>query len=138
MAAATLFQDGTYAMTNMICCVYIFTLLFSIVALAIQLYMAYWVYKDAESKGQNGVLWLLLVIVANIWGFIIYLVVRGSFDKESSHLSGSGRGYGPGPRSAYVERARRPNTAGVTRTCFSCTREIPGDSNLCPYCGHRP
>ena len=35
-----------------------------------------WVYRDAESRGMNGVLWLIIVLIAGIIGLIIYLVVR--------------------------------------------------------------
>jgi len=35
-----------------------------------------WVYRDAESRGMNGVLWLIIVLIAGLIGLIIYLVVR--------------------------------------------------------------
>jgi membrane protein DedA with SNARE-associated domain len=35
-----------------------------------------WVYRDAESRGMNGVLWLIVLILTGIVGLIIYLVVR--------------------------------------------------------------
>ena len=35
-----------------------------------------WVYRDAESRGMSGVLWLIVVIITGILGLIIYLVVR--------------------------------------------------------------
>lgn len=35
-----------------------------------------WVYRDAESRGMNGVLWLIVVLIAGIIGLIIYLIVR--------------------------------------------------------------
>jgi uncharacterized protein YqgC (DUF456 family) len=38
--------------------------------------IAIWVYKDAESRGMSGVLWLIIVIIAGIIGLIIYFVVR--------------------------------------------------------------
>ena len=38
--------------------------------------LAIWVYKDAESRGMNGALWLIIVILTGIIGLIIYLVVR--------------------------------------------------------------
>src|SRR2546426_7875367 len=40
------------------------------------LFIAIWVYRDAESRGMSGVLWLLVVLVAGIIGLIIYLIVR--------------------------------------------------------------
>jgi len=35
-----------------------------------------WVYRDAESRGMSGVLWLIVVLITGIIGLIIYLVVR--------------------------------------------------------------
>jgi putative membrane protein len=43
-----------------------------------------WVYRDAESRGMSGVLWLIVVLVAGIIGLIIYLVVRK--DKTTSRV----------------------------------------------------
>jgi hypothetical protein len=40
-----------------------------------------WVYRDAESRGMSGALWLIIVLIAGIIGLIIYLVVRK--DKRS-------------------------------------------------------
>jgi hypothetical protein len=42
----------------------------------IAILIAIWVYKDAESRGMSGVLWLIIVIIAGIIGLIIYFVVR--------------------------------------------------------------
>jgi hypothetical protein len=42
------------------------------------LLVAIWVYKDAESRGASGVLWLIVVILLGLIGLIIYLVVRPS------------------------------------------------------------
>lgn len=41
-----------------------------------------WVYRDANSRGMNGVLWLIIVLIAGIVGLIIYLIVRK--DKTAS------------------------------------------------------
>ncbi|MGQ9723367.1 MAG: hypothetical protein ACUVXA_18845 [Candidatus Jordarchaeum sp.] len=38
--------------------------------------IAIWVYRDAQSRGMNGALWLIICILLGIIGLIIYLVVR--------------------------------------------------------------
>ncbi len=38
--------------------------------------LAIWVYRDAESRGMSGVLWLIVVLVGSWIGLIIYLVIR--------------------------------------------------------------
>jgi hypothetical protein len=35
-----------------------------------------WVYRDAESRGMGGALWLIIMLIAGIIGLIIYFVVR--------------------------------------------------------------
>ena len=35
-----------------------------------------WVYKDAEERGMEAALWLLIVLLTGIVGLIIYLIVR--------------------------------------------------------------
>jgi heme/copper-type cytochrome/quinol oxidase subunit 2 len=50
--------------------------LIPIVWFVIGILLCIWVYRDAESRGMNGVLWLIVVLIAGIIGLIIYLVVR--------------------------------------------------------------
>ncbi len=38
--------------------------------------IAVWVYRDAESRGMGGALWLIIVILLGLIGIIIYLIVR--------------------------------------------------------------
>jgi len=47
-----------------------------IIWLVIAILLCIWVYRDAESRGMNGVLWLIVVLIAGIIGLIVYLVVR--------------------------------------------------------------
>ena len=42
----------------------------------ISILLCIWVYRDAESRGMGGVLWLIVVILTGLIGLIIYLVVR--------------------------------------------------------------
>jgi hypothetical protein len=47
-----------------------------IVWFIISILLCIWVYRDAESRGMGGVLWLIVVILTGIIGLIIYLAVR--------------------------------------------------------------
>jgi MFS family permease len=49
-----------------------FVILWFIIALVI----AIWLYRDAEDRGQSGVLWLIVALIAGIFGLIIWLLVR--------------------------------------------------------------
>ena len=51
---------------------YIFFAVWFIIAILI----AVWVYKDAEAKGESGVLWLIIVLITGIIGLIIWLIIR--------------------------------------------------------------
>jgi len=42
----------------------------------IAILIAVWVYRDAEKKGESGVLWLLIVLITGIIGLIIWLIIR--------------------------------------------------------------
>ncbi len=53
-----------------------------IVWFIVSILLCIWVYRDAESRGMSGVLWLIVVLIAGIIGLIIYLIVRK--DKRSA------------------------------------------------------
>ncbi|MDO5714149.1 MAG: PLDc N-terminal domain-containing protein [Tissierellia bacterium] len=41
-----------------------------------QIFFCIWVYKDATKRGENGVLWLLLIIfVPNLLGLLLYFLI---------------------------------------------------------------
>ena len=40
------------------------------------LLLAIWVYKDAKKRDMNAAVWLLIILLTNCVGCIIYLVVR--------------------------------------------------------------
>ena len=50
---------------------------FGVVWFVVAILIAVWVYRDAEKRGENGALWLIIVLIAGIIGLIIWLVVRG-------------------------------------------------------------
>ena len=49
---------------------------FLILILLIPILIAIWIYKDAEKRGKNGALWLIIVILTSWFGVIIWFVVR--------------------------------------------------------------
>ncbi len=84
-----------------------------IVTLIVGILLGIWVYRDAESRGMSGALWLIIVLIGSIVGLIIYLVVR----KDKT---------GPPPP---------PPPAPMTRVCPSCGRVVAPGAKFCPSCG---
>jgi RNA polymerase subunit RPABC4/transcription elongation factor Spt4 len=77
-----------------------------------------WVYRDAEKRGMSGILWLLLVLIGNVIGLLIYAIVR----------------------SETPVRRRADNGAGQpvccpTKTCKGCGKPLGAGFEFCPYCG---
>jgi len=77
---------GAFMGVAMVAC-----LAFTLVWFIIWILVAIWVYKDAQKRGKNGVLWLIIVILLGIIGLIIYLVVRGEKTAPSRHCPNCGR-----------------------------------------------
>lgn len=53
-----------------------FALLGAIVSFALSIVLGIYIYRDANKRNLNGTLWLLIVIVSWLVGFIVYLIVR--------------------------------------------------------------
>ncbi|MFQ6097293.1 MAG: hypothetical protein ACE5O2_06145 [Armatimonadota bacterium] len=64
-----------------------------IVSLAIVIWVAIWIYRDAESRGQSGVLWCVLWLIFGLIPLIVWLIIRNNYPV--------GGGWGGGP---YVRR----------------------------------
>ena len=89
--------------------------LLPIVWFVVAILIAIWVYRDAESRGMSGALWLIICLVGGIIGLIIYLVVRK--DKVST---GAGT---------------MPSGSPTTQYCKYCGAPLSADSKFCPKCG---
>ncbi len=44
---------------------------------AIQIAIAIWVYRDAKKRGEDALLWLLIVLLTGLIGLIVYVLIRG-------------------------------------------------------------
>ena len=75
---------------GVICTIYI-------IMFIIWIAVAIWVYKDAEKRGQSGVLWLLVVLIGSIIGLVVYLLVRSGFSQRPPYPGYPPMG-GPCPR----------------------------------------
>jgi hypothetical protein len=84
--------------------------LLSLAFLIIWIFVIIWVYRDAERRGMNGVLWALLVFIGNLVGLLIYLIVRSDAPRAS--------------------RTSRPE-----QTCPKCSKPVNAGFAYCPHCG---
>jgi len=89
-----------------------------------------WVYRDAESRGMSGVLWLLIVLITSIVGLIIYVIIRE--DKKPRHLPPQQRGYPP-PQQQY----QYPPQQRTGNFCKNCGAGLEAGAKFCPGCGQR-
>ncbi|WP_271004765.1 hypothetical protein [Listeria seeligeri] len=70
----------------------IFTMLLGLAAKAL---LAIWIYKDAEQRGMNAILWCLLMVFVSVFIIlVIYLIIRrkGEVMKKNLGLLISGLG----------------------------------------------
>jgi hypothetical protein len=51
--------------------------IFGIVTLVINVALVVWVYNDAERKGEDGGLWVAIVLIGGLAGLIAYILVSG-------------------------------------------------------------
>jgi RNA polymerase subunit RPABC4/transcription elongation factor Spt4 len=94
-------------------------LILPIALLVLWILVLIWVYRDAERRGMSGILWLLLVLIGNVIGLLIYAIVR-SERPVKLEVGGGGAGLGA--------------TSGK---CPGCGNAVAADHAFCPYCGKK-
>ncbi|WP_366924135.1 hypothetical protein MFMK1_001087 [Metallumcola ferriviriculae] len=58
-----------------------FVITFILAMFAVTILVGIWIYRDAQSRGLSGPLWLVVWLVANFIGLIIYLIVRNDYQQ---------------------------------------------------------
>jgi RNA polymerase subunit RPABC4/transcription elongation factor Spt4 len=99
-----------------------------------------WVYRDAEKRGMSGILWLLLVLIGNVIGLLIYAIVRSETPVRRRAESAGGSAAPakcPGcGNSVATGHAFCPHCGkNLKRTCPACGKTVEGDWKVCPSCG---
>ncbi len=106
----------------------VFVLLLILIPLIIFIIVAVWMYQDANARGMNGGVWVIILILASLIGnfvgglivVIIYLLLR------EGHLSRGPYGY-PYPPPSY-------GYAGYPPAGYPPPAAPPGTAR-CPRCG---
>jgi RNA polymerase subunit RPABC4/transcription elongation factor Spt4 len=101
-----------------------------------------WVYRDAEKRGMSGILWLLLVLIGNVIGLLIYAIVRSETPIRRRAEGAAGEVCCP---SAACPGCGKPVTTGhafcpycgrpLTSACPSCGKPVEAGWKVCPVCG---
>ncbi|MBQ4282702.1 MAG: zinc ribbon domain-containing protein [Lachnospira sp.] len=97
------------------------------VLLAIPITIGVYVYRDANRRGMNAVLWTLVAVFApSLIGFIIYLVVRESYSDLSC----------PQCNAKVKEQYVICPTCGakLQPSCNTCGNVVSTEWKLCPRC----
>lgn len=102
-----------------------------------------WVYRDAEKRGMNGILWLLLVLIGNVIGLLIYAIVRSETPARRPAQGGTTVGAGCPPETCPgCGKTLSPGYAycpycgkNLKKTCPACGRPVEGGWKACPACG---
>jgi hypothetical protein len=111
----------------------VLTGLFSILILAVfficlPITVGIYVYRDAKSRHMNAPLWTLISILAPaLTGFIIYLLVRGSYPNTTCPSCGT-------PVSGQFVSCPRCG-AKLKAACPNCHTPVEESWHICPMCG---
>ena len=105
--------------------------------LIIWLILVFWVYRDAERRGMNGVLWALLVLVGNFVALIIYLIVRT--EEFSRQLAVEPTQNCPGCGKVVPQKYAFCPHCGtkLKAACPNCDKTVSNDWKVCPHCGQK-
>lgn len=106
----------------------------SLILLVIWILVIAWVYRDAERRKMNGLLWALLVLIGNLIGLIIYLIIR---TESRTRVPEENLPVCPGCQKPIQDDfAFCPSCGHVLKPqCPKCKTEIRNGWKICPHCG---
>lgn len=84
--------------------------------------LTYWTYRDAKKRGTIPVYWAIVVFLFNIFGWLIYLIVRPPEYEDDARER---------DLEIKTKEAMLNRSMGV---CPSCHNPIEADFLICPYC----
>ncbi|MDP3013147.1 MAG: zinc ribbon domain-containing protein, partial [Candidatus Subteraquimicrobiales bacterium] len=84
--------------------------------------LVYWTYRDAKKRGAIALYWAAVVLIFNIFGWLIYLVLRPSEYIEDTKE----RELEIKTKEALLEK--------TNLLCLACGSPVENDFLCCPYC----
>jgi len=104
-----------------------FCIAFVLIPTIVSILIAVWMYQDAEKRDESGILWLIVGLLLNLIGLILWLVVRPSMEEveRKRHMrSQYQQQYPPQYPTRYQQHHQQQYT-------YQSPRGKP-----CPHCDH--
>lgn len=97
------------------------------IGLIVPILIGVYVYRDANRRGMNAVMWTLIALLApSLLGFIIYLLVRSSYSDLECPRCGT---------TIKEEYVLCPKCGSKLRPfCQNCSAPVEPDWTVCPRC----
>jgi hypothetical protein len=87
--------------------------------------LIFWTWRDAYRRGAMPWFWALVVIIFNVFGWMVYLVVRPPECLDDA-------------RERELEiKAREAELTAAGGVCAACLKPVEKDFLICPYCMKR-
>ncbi|MCX6561214.1 MAG: zinc ribbon domain-containing protein [Candidatus Aminicenantes bacterium] len=121
---------------------------FGLLLLAFWIAIVVWVYKDAEKRGMNAIVWALVAFFVHFVGVIIYLLVRSEHPIRARDSAQAGPTTVQPPAPAAPPRCPKCGQTTDTRhtfcpacgerikpVCPACGKDVQAGWKACPNCG---
>lgn len=119
-------------------------ILFSIV---VWLSLVFWTYRDAQRRGALGFYWAVVVLIFNIFGWLVYLIIRPPeyiMDIKERELEIKEKRILLNRPDLFCPGCNKPVGKDflvcpyclkkLRNTCPKCDRPVNMDWRICPYC----
>lgn len=119
--------------------------LLALLYLAFAIWVLFWVYKDAQSRGMSGALWVVLVFFLHLVGLVVYLLVRSGHPVRKPESPAGTPAAPPQPptappaSSAGAPLSTPPPTPppAAPPECAKCGQPVQKGWVACPHCGEK-
>lgn len=97
-------------------------LLLQVFLVVLWLSLAFWVYRDAKSRGSMAGYWAFVSLIFPLFGWLIYMVVRPPERREDAQ-----------ERELEI-KAKEAQLAASGAVCPACMKPVEKEFLICPHC----